>query len=185
MNSGQVLELVQWHLFRSNAQFVEKLPLGRPSDANVVRALLHLVPFVQRVRAASVRPVPRERNLFICSLLKQQPVLAVKQENGEGTVQQIPTGDVGHQMGVLFGVCAHDFVVFVHQDAHFLHKCRLDRVVGRQVDGSFFRDGHCVFMGREFEKTTSAVETRAGSLKLLCAFFLCDSAQLLGLPVRL
>lgn len=115
MNSGQKLELVEGHLLGLDAKLMLQLALSSIADTYCLspcQSSAHhpsgpiftkLILFnqfrssVQGVRAASVGPHVGESDLLGGTLLKQELVVGVEQEDTKGTVQEASV-DVGHQM---------------------------------------------------------------------------------------
>jgi hypothetical protein len=88
MDTGKEMELLDGNLLLLNAKLVLELSLGRTLDSlnSIGEIGAGLARHSQRVRAACVGPHIGEGDLLGSALLKEQLVLVVEQEDGEGTV---------------------------------------------------------------------------------------------------
>lgn len=99
VDAGEELELVQRHLLWLDTQLVFQLALRRALHTQHGRIELRarLSGDAQGVGAAGVRPHVGEGDLLGRTLLKQQALVRVEEENGEGTVEEAAI-NVGHQV---------------------------------------------------------------------------------------
>lgn len=99
MNTGKEVEVVKGDLLDLDAKLVVELALGSAlstrDGVNEVGA--SLAGDAERVRAAGVGPHVGERNLLGGSLLEEELVLVVEEEDGKGAVKEALV-DVGHQV---------------------------------------------------------------------------------------
>lgn len=126
VNTGEVVELLNGHLFRLNAELVLKLADGSALHTHGVLKL-HLTLNPERVTAAGVGPESREGNLVIRALLKQELTLRVEEEHTEGAVQETLV-DVLREVGLELGARAHCLVIGVDHDHTLFHESDLGLV---------------------------------------------------------
>lgn len=99
VDSGEKLELVQWHLLGLDAQLVVQFPLRsalHTQDCSV-QFRTSLSGNSQRVGAAGIGPHVGEGDLLGGALLQEQTLVGIEQENGKGTVKETLV-NVGHQV---------------------------------------------------------------------------------------
>jgi hypothetical protein len=97
--SREELELVQGYLLRLNSQLMLEFPLRSPLHAHNsgIQLRASLSSDSEGMRAASICPHIRECYLLGGALLKEQALVGIEEENGEGTVKKAPV-NVGHEM---------------------------------------------------------------------------------------
>jgi hypothetical protein len=95
----QKLEVVDGHLGGLDAKLLVELADRRTSHAlnRLLQSCASLSGNAQRVRAARVCPHVRECDLLGRSLLEEESVLGVEEEDGEGAVEESVV-DVCHEM---------------------------------------------------------------------------------------
>lgn len=95
----QELEVIDGYLRGLDAKFLVKLADRRTSNTldRLLQSCSRFSRNAQRMRAASVRPHVRERDLLGRSLLQEESILGVEEEDGESAVEESLV-DVFHQM---------------------------------------------------------------------------------------
>lgn len=96
MNACEELEFPQRHLLRRNAQFLLQFALRRALHTQNCRIKFcaRLAGDTQRVRTASVGPHVREGDFLCGTLLQEETLVRVEEEDGEGAVEEA-SFDVG------------------------------------------------------------------------------------------
>ena len=124
VQASQELEVFHGDLLGGDPELVLELPDRRGLDAwrRAVGDVLGAVDLgwavaAEGVRAAGVCPDVRERDLVAGSLLEEQAVLGVEEEDGEGAVKEGRRGVLVELVAVVLVVLAYEIVVLVHQQA--------------------------------------------------------------------
>ena len=99
VDACQEMEVFKGNLFLLNAQLVVQLAPRRILDAcnGVGEVGAGFRRYAEGVRAAGIGPHVREGDLLRRTLLQKKPILVIKEEDGEGSVEKALV-DVGHQM---------------------------------------------------------------------------------------
>lgn len=85
------------HVDRHHAHTVRVTRLASP-PLTLLTLLDQLRPDTQRVRAAGVRPHPRESDLLVCALLEEETAVGWSEEEDRERTVQKPGVDVGHEV---------------------------------------------------------------------------------------
>lgn len=154
MYSRQELELVERHLCSLDPQLMVQFPHGCPLHAfnRSIKSHSSLAGDAQRMGATGIRPHVGESNLFGGTLLQEQSIRRVEEEDGKGTVEK-PFFNVFHEMAYdptrqlvsnrpnagtplltnFLAGTAYWYIVLVQDDTDLIHEPDLLLVVARKV----------------------------------------------------
>jgi hypothetical protein len=132
--SCEEVELLDWHLLGLDTKLLVKLALRRALDAlnGKRQGGASLGGNAQRVGAAGVGPEVGERDLLGGSLLEQQAILGVEEEDGECAVKEAFV-DVLHKVAHLLAGTADRHIILVQNDADLVHQPDLLFIISRKV----------------------------------------------------
>jgi hypothetical protein len=128
------VKLLNGHLFRVDAKLLLQLALRRALYAldGQGQGGASLGRDSQRVGAACVGPEIGECDLLGRSLLQEQAVLGVEEEDGERAVQEAFV-DVLHEVANLLAGAANRYIVLVQDNAHLVHQTNLLFIVTSEI----------------------------------------------------